>query len=180
MYIHRSGLIYLAHPKTASTSTMRVLLNAGFVKPNRHDRHSTLYKDGTITPDNREKFYVFTTVRNHFDAAVSWAFMKKRGGGWNLDLFKRALDPGSNPYIKEHSLWWMHSDDADRILKFESLQEDLDKLFTEYQIPVAKLPMENVTNARGSRAYREFYNDTTRAYVEERFKDELEKFEYTF
>lgn len=160
MYVHRaSRLVYLANPRTGSTSTAKALMEIGFEKVGKH--HEACEMD----PDH----VTFAVVRNHWDAALSWVL------AYNLPVSVKSLEEAlRNEYITENRMWAYHKPDI--LLRYEDLETGLnDILFT----PV-KLPRENVTYNRFGRDYWRFYDRETRDYIGNRFKDEIEEMGYRF
>lgn len=185
MYIHKARrLIYLAHPRTASVATAAALAHLGFVKLEPpSDHHSRLWDEGSpVSRDNRSTWRVLTTVRNHWDAVVSWTFrrFKTRKAGdilWDVKLLETALD---NRWISGERLWWLHSDDADTVLRYEALEEQLRQVLAEYDLRLPSIPWLNGSRNRPDREYRQFYNPQTQDYVARRFAGEIERFAYAF
>lgn len=68
---------------------------------------------------------------------------------------------------------------ADRILKFEQLQDDLDTCLDARHIPRVELWRGNVTENR-DRDFRTYYSEASRQLVYRTFKDDFDKFGYTF
>ena len=177
MYIDRERkMIYLAHPRTASTATAAFLQTIGF-EPS-HGHHSMMWSPGCpITEDERGEYEVFTTIRNHYDTLVSWFHVYLDTALTELPIieasFYRSLDP---KYVKPHSLWWMHMPDADVILRYETLDEDL-SLLLGLDVEV---PFKNVSRRRGDKHYSAFYSERAREHAEARFSEEIERCGYDF
>lgn len=186
MYIHREArVIYLAHPRTASVATATSLLHVGFCKLEPpSDHHSRLWDQGTpVTPENRSQWTVLTTIRNHWDAAVSWAFkrFKTRGGEphlWGLAAYHCAFE--ANHWVQPDRMWWLHADEADVILRYETLEEDLGRALASCGVRMPTLIQHNVSRNRRGRSYREFFDDDSRGYIGDRFASEIERFGYAF
>lgn len=187
MYYHlEKRLLYLAHPRTASMSTASALCNgSGFEKAVPGDHHSPLWENGTARPFSKEErgaWIVFTTVRNHWDAAVSWRYKKRylreHTGLWDGGMWRLLFE--ANHWIKPGNMWWLHSDEADVVLRFESLERELGELLANHGIPFDGLPEDNITPGRTTREYRPFFSEHGRDYIGERFRNEIEKFSYTF
>ncbi len=184
MYYHRKArVVYLANPRTASQATAAALLTVGFKKAVPGDHHSRLFEVGPVTPANRDDWWVFTTCRNHFDAAVSWVFAKHQGEPpeWNVDAFRNAFD--GNPWVGLDTLWHRHpftSTVIDEFFRFESLEADLARMLPPRGIAVPELPRINASPGRNGAPYQRFYSPETRAYVAERFETEIAAFGYRF
>lgn len=188
MYIHHDAhLIFLAHPRTASMATATALKSIGFEKLDPpSDHHSRLWAEGTpFNFDNRSKWTAFTAVRNHWDTVISWLFRRYSGRAnpeppsFNQDALESVLDK-SNHWVWPHRLWALHADDADVILHYEVLEGELNALLAGHDLGPVSLPLENVSENRGWRAYQMFYSPDTRAFIAERFADEIEALRYHF
>ncbi|MBT3193114.1 MAG: sulfotransferase family 2 domain-containing protein [Verrucomicrobia bacterium] len=68
---------------------------------------------------------------------------------------------------------------ADRFLRFENLQADLDTCLDSHNIPRVELWRGNVTENR-DRDFRTYYSEASRQLVYRKFKDDFIKFGYTF
>lgn len=197
MYFHKEArLIYLAHPRTASMATANALKSIGFEKcgGNHHirlwDRCSPLperlsdpipYGENLVTEENRNEWYVFTTIRNHYDAVISWVFRRWRGRvkhGFEVKHFVEALD--HNGWVGENSLWSLHSYDVDHIMRYENLQKEFDSVLRLGGLPKTIIEPYNVSEGRKGRHYRDLYIEETKEYVYHRFMDEMLMFGYTF
>ena len=179
MYIHPSKyLIYLAHPRTASASTAEALTKIGFEKPPGRDHHCRLHGPGSpIPPELRDEWIVFTTIRNHFDAAVSWGYMDSNNPStipWSKGFFKRALE---TPWVGANTMWFHTESDA--FLRYENLLEDLEIFLGGFDLELPELPHLNASDRKGKH-YSEYYDFESRDYVEKRFQDELRHFGYKF
>jgi hypothetical protein len=186
VYVHReSKLIYLAHARTASVSTSTALIHSGFERLDPpSDHHATLWTKGSpVTKDNRSEWLVFTTVRNHWDAATSWTFRRHRHGKgpyqWTVDAFRHALENG-NRYASGDRMWWMHSDEADVICRFENLDHDLRSVLESRGVSFTPTVPHNITKSRAGRHYSLFFDDESREYIANKFAAEIERFGYTF
>ena len=183
MYIHRKEkLIFLAHPRTGSHAVQKALLDIGFDKTNPGSHHKTLYADGVVNGRNRPEWYVFTTVRNHWDTAISWMAKEYQLWGteqpsWSLKDFKKII--GNHPWVRDGQFWWVH-EDVDVIMHYESLEDDLNEILWEFSLPSVKLSMVNVSPKREGRHYSEFYTETTKDYIWTKFGNEISKFGYEF
>lgn len=78
-------------------------------------------------------------------------------------------DPGGKPM-------------ADFVGRFETLSEDFARVAAEIGAPELKLPERNRTlsSKRGSRHYRDFYDDRLKNLVNQRYEKDVETFGYSF
>lgn len=188
MYVHPDArLIYLAHPRTASVTTGNALKHVGFHKLEPpSDHHSRLWDEGTpVSAGNRHLWTVFTTVRNHWDAAVSWGFRRystrqgRQPREWTIDVLDWVLGE-SNRWVTDDRMWSLHSDDADIICRYESLDRDIGRVLSSRGVQVPNIPRFNVTDNREGRHYRDVLTPECRDYIAERFRKEIERFGYTY
>ena len=78
------------------------------------------------------------------------------------------------------SLFSRYTDGTDAIMRFEHLQEDLEKVLQQAGVKQhVTVPNFNVTPDR-ERDYRPYYNARTRAIVEARFAEDLRRYGYQF
>jgi hypothetical protein len=118
-------------------------------------------------------------VRNHWDTAISWVFGKPFKQYHELEVTIPALEYSLNtPYTKGNTMWGLHEPDIE--LRYEDLPWALNDVLEVWGLPAVKLPRENVSEARKCSHYRTFYDHETREYVNNRFKDEIERLGYKF
>lgn len=120
---------------------------------------------------------MFTTVRNHWDAWVSWwGYSSRDGEQFDRDFIDRILTRQTKYYPDPHRLWGLHSPFADRIVRFEDLQAGLDDVWGG---PVP-LPHHNISKKRERRPYHEFYTPKLRSWVARHYAEEIEELGYSF
>jgi hypothetical protein len=167
-YYHRDrNIAYLAHPRTASTSTGRWLQErVRFERWGTH--HGKIDQIRDLAPDA----LIVTTVRNPFDTLVSWALYQE------AELTPEWLEAWEanevNGYVKPGSLWWLHGEAASVHLRFERLTDDLSALL---DMPV-DLYHDNPTKGRTPDGWRSFYTPEARTWVEEHHAEELARYGY--
>ncbi len=181
MYFHREArLIYLAHPRTASIATADALQKIGFEM--MHEHHGRLRcLPIADEPNLRTNWYAFTVVRNHFDTAVSWVFRRTHGRREiTKEVYEQMLTSPGNRWVELHTMWHLHSNDADFIIRYENLEEELNCILQSAHLPKVELKKKNVSVGRDGRHYSEFYNSQTRDYIENRFGNEIRRFGYEY
>lgn len=181
MYVHREArLLFLAHPRTASNATHRALTQQAGFEPSP-DHHGRIGSDQwpSLGVELDDSWCVFSTVRNPFDALVSWRFMRQiPGDRWGAewwDLLMRYLEPWVEP-----GRMWFHADDCSRILRYESLDADLNDVLVGRGLGPVELEQWNITRRRPAGPYQDHFDDALRARVEEVFGAEMARFGYTF
>lgn len=75
-------------------------------------------------------------------------------------------------------MYGQYLDGIDEVLRYEFLQEDLDRVLGALGIDPIEIPRRNVTGSK--RDYREYYDDRTRAIVGQAYSLDLERFGYVF
>lgn len=186
MYYHAGArLVYLAGPKTASRATGRALVKAGF---ERRRHHAGPRDDYGGDPIPFEECEVATTVRDHFDALLSWWYSQtfRPGGrkpGEEIDVayLDRVL---ATPYFPRRGEWWgLHRYDADVLLRYENLDTELGTWLLRHGIRPVDLDRTNVSKDRSApedrirSGWRELPGPV-RTEVLTRFYDEIRELGY--
>jgi len=167
MYVHNDGkLVYLANPRTASTSTADALLEVGFEKVGTHHSKNLAgpLGDGWLT---------FSAVRNHWDTAVSWVMAHNLS--MTLESVEQVLD---NEYTSDDEMWAYHSPDI--TMRYEELGMWLNMILVGRGLARAYLPKRNVSVNRAKRHYSELHTPWTRTYIYNRFADEIARLGYRY
>ncbi len=166
------ALSILVRGKFPATSISRI----------RHLRHHSMPDE--IIPALGQKFWnrsqKIVNVRNPFDIAVSFYFFQFRDT-------PRAEVPSFDDWVFTFGFaptlrWITEPDDRLNIIRYESLEADLTKLLKSLDLrPPASVPTFK-TGIRPNDVpdYRSMYTKESRAFMEECFKDYLDRFEYEF
>lgn len=151
------------------------------------------------------KYLTFVTVRNPFESLYSAWYKKKFTYVKLLDdknsfIYKKPGFLKDMLYIKDHEFSdWIVSNYkhlaedntkrhingaylnyAERILKFERLNEDLRQVIEDNNIPYpGDIPIINKTEGKPSN-YREFYTSEAREIIEKTYFLDLKEFSYCF
>ena len=196
MISHNKKIIYIDIPKTGSSSLRNVLLDESCTNyPHSELLNSTVKKAHTrparwknfIDPSKieLEDFFVFTVVRNPFDRFCS--YWRWRNYGCSFDEFVEDTESFDYPHHLDPGRWykpmldWISYDDGtvctDYIGRFEELLETWEHLKNKLNID-EELPHIRATESSGH--YKTYYNSHTRKIVEERFRRDLDYFNYDF
>lgn len=172
MYIHRKKrLVWLANPKTASQSTADALVNqAGFERASRN------HHDGLTKPADKGQYVVATTVRNHFDAVVSWWFHYNQQRPLDAEFIDHIYKSAYFPIFDQ--FWGLHAPASQVILKYERLDEDLNDWLHTHGLPTVELPHMGVSKPRRGMPAKLFIDKQTAKYIRDRFRDEMERYGY--
>ena len=159
--------LFLCNPRTASVATSRTLIEIeGAIEVGPH--HCSLSQvedhDGEI---------VVATVRNPYDALVSW-FMHLPETDFAAFLRTYSHYPflGGDP----PDLFWQCDADT-RLLRFETLQADLDAFLSGLGVAPLQVFEHNVTKTK-TRPWREYYDAEAIAAADERFGHIADKWGY--
>lgn len=194
--------LFIHYPKTGGNSIQTVLekyaddkkykvkshhdLNDMFeIKSSIHpeiSKHSPLRKYLSIMRSTLDDYFIFTTIRNPFDRVVSSYFTlhKKINSDNNEIIFSKDLfyeEIKSMKTLKDFS--YSKKRKIDFFIKFESLQDDFNKVCENLSLPFVTLPKKNISNTYRE-PYQYYYDDFSKKLVEEKFKYEIEFGKYTF
>lgn len=197
MNLNPNKLVFVHVPKCAGTSMARSL---------QSNKDHVVYHCATnrgkewltkSNPDNRlrvldfdSSWYSFAFVRNPFDRMVSaWRSKWVSGPTYRKSFleFLHYIDQTDKEFAKSHTYSFLdprqklfNEDGTQRVNfigRFENLKQDFDSVCAIMSIGKITLSHEN----KGSRGlYQEYYNEEARAIVTERYKKDLEKFNYEF
>jgi hypothetical protein len=144
--------VYLANARTASKATRNALFTIGGSAVLRAGHHV----HRVALPSELQKLQAVTTVRNPYDALVTW-YIKRRDASDNQSFARFLAEPAE----RTHNTAWAYPDsvfvhhDADVFLRYETLQDDLSFFLELHGLPPVQLPKDNITNDK--RHYRSYY-----------------------
>ena len=186
-------LIYLAQPRTGSTSLSGWLIRNGLaerVQPSWPlpwgDHHGINY---TILQEKKAKGWKsLTFVRNHWDYAVSFYFEHRRDRKVSFEHFLKKEFPALTWHVPQHTglprgmerwnthgkLFWLLPQHATYTFRFEEFPANLVPLFGD-----EILELENVNPSQRD-CYQAYYTDATRAWVERQYWREIQKYNYQY
>lgn len=180
MILHRDArIVYLSHPRTASTSTEQALISVGFeFVAHKHAQLIDAPRWMNLPETERAEWEVWTTVRNPYDALVSWWFAVHYNHPRICPEWVHKILEHDPKYMMDGRLWRLHGKDATTVLRFETLPGDLERELDRIGLPIPDLPRRNPTTGRRGRPYQEFYDAETRDYVRWRIPEDFEEFGY--
>ena len=179
MYIiEKAKFCYIANARTGSQAVRDALLNQTEAELiGSHHTTPDDHPDIEIGPD----WTVCSTVRNHFDAMISWYFKIERTpkAMAPLDVFLPRFC-GNNPnFVKDGRLWWHGESYVNTFLRYEWLEADLNQALVKVGLNPVDLP--RVTDSkRGGQPYQVFYKKATARWVGSYFAAEIAKLGYKF
>ena len=177
MYLHEeTGIVYLASERAASRSVAKALQSIGFKQEGAH--HDGPDQGYELIPGQP----VITTIRNHWDAMVSWWY--------NLRMYEKETRPtliwltrhvSRNRYLFRPGSMWRHAQIPGAVaVRFERLDEDLNRVLRTFGLPQVDIPEVGVSHERERRHYSTYYDSETRLFVRWAFGPEIERFDYDF
>ena len=178
MYVLENILGFIAHPKTASVATQAALRTIGAVSIGNHHEVDVHLCQRILDAGG----VILSTIRNPFDLLLSWYFHgRKRNNALTTKPFTEWLREflrNPNHYVRQglfFGLPW-----TNRVLRFETLQQDFDAVIREFTGNPLRIAPANVSEERAGRPYQEFYDDGTRRLIEDHFGAELQEHGYVF
>lgn len=187
---HQHKIVYIAIPKTGTTSTENYLKK---VLPNSkngvYHKHIKA-KDIKKRLPNYDEYFKFAVVRNPYDWYVSWYTYRQRPNSnfkTNNMTFIEYLN--RKPPSKVHPDQFDFISDnsgkiiVDKIIRYEDgVENEINKLLKSrgIQIPTTLMPKKNISHKRKNRPYREFYNDKSIQLVKKLQPKTLNYFNYAF
>ena len=185
-YLRRHRAVFIHIPKTGGISIRDGVFKGQYEGPSF----------GGI-PDTWEYDIAFCFVRNPYDRLISaWKMFTEgtsRGGvenpGLTLEDFLRIVTDDRIVYdhrrstyeerIRHHTIPQTHPFNclqlADLIGRFESLQDDFDRICRRLKIGPVRLPVLNVSRHRQS---MEYFSDESRCLVQEYYRQDFEQLGY--
>lgn len=162
---------FLAMPRTASRACGAALERIGGIAVGQHHEIGNTIQEGDL---------VMSTVRNHWDWFASYWHLNGCPG--NFSRFVPRLCHESrwinrNPTCTERRLFWNYVPLSTGILRYERLLHDLNDTLLAHGFPTVEL--EQVGDAK-PQPYQSYYDDTTREYVQSRFRKEIARYGYEF
>lgn len=157
----RDKLLFLAHPRTGSTSVRSALLAMGgeYI----HPHHAGFWDDVVQSRYRGEQ--VVSVVRNPYDAIVSWWCKRGMTRGMTLHDWVPSFHNGN--FTRQGRLFY-HAHLSDLVLYYE---DDLSESFG------LDVPLLNVTHNK-VKPFQEYYTQAAIDAVNKRFGKEIEELGY--
>ena len=179
MYVIRDKkFVFLAAPRTGSKAVAKALLE---------QRGAILIGSHPTTPEDHPEYEigkdwtVCSTIRNHWDAMISWYF--------KIERLENAMTPlikflphfcANNPsFVRDRKLWWKTTTQSNTVLRHEWLQADLDVALVKAGMAPAELTPVFDSKRIGT-PYQVCYKRPERLWVQDYFADEIERYGYKF
>ena len=169
---------FLAAPRTGSKAVAKALVE---------QRGAILVGSHHSTPDEHPEYkidsdwVVCSSIRNHWDAMISWWFkIERRGRMAPLAVFLPRFCANNHNFVRDGKLWWdtMPYNNTE-LLRYEWLESDLNNALVGLGLPPVNLPV--VTDSkRNGRPYQAFYKSATASWIARYFAKEIEQYGYKF
>jgi hypothetical protein len=157
-------LVFLEHPRTASTSIREALRKIGGQPVKRHS---------FIKARSDEKTMV--VVRNPYDILVSWwLIVGEREGYRSFRHF--LLESRHRELMTKNGELFYYSDHADFVLHYETLARDFLMVLNTLGLPKVDLVRRNKTAKK--MPYHHYYTPETVKIVQDIYGEELERYCY--
>lgn len=207
MICHRYRTIFIHIPKAAGQSVETVFLTQmGLSWNNRgpllmrensdpklgpeklsHLFASEYYKRDHVAKIDFDDYFKFAIVRNPWARLVSeykFAVPRKSGVSFADFIFKHFPPAGMSDRRRHVEPQWKFVCDAkrqpivDKIIRFETLSDEIGPLLEGIFGKSVPFPTRNISTDK--RDYRSFFDEKTRAFVDDFYRDDIELFEYEF
>ena len=201
---HKYKFIFIKTHKTAGSRLEAYLLpfckEDGIIDTRKFQSHRPAYSAKEMVGEAVWNSYTkICPVRNPWDKMVSLYFWRTRKRPFYYHLLRLIRGKHPRPLEQRVSfeeliirkkqrnnldkrIMFISEDWEDYFfIRYEHLHEDLELLCQNIGIPYDpnKLPQKKV-GYRDGKDYRKYYNETTRKIVADAFKEEIEKFDYSF
>ncbi|WP_438964785.1 hypothetical protein [Winogradskyella sp.] len=123
--------------------------------------------------------YTFCTVRNPYDRVVSmFSHLKKvdKNMPSNTDFKKFVFNYADYDTFMKPASRWFNDGDVDYVMRFENLAQD----FKDIQAKLNTNRKLIHKNAAPHNNYSMYYDNEIRDFISEKFKGDLERFNYSF
>jgi len=200
MFFHKElGLGFGCEPKTGSRIVRDHLEARDFIRIGGHHQspEDILMRNRPSVGNNEvwwgEHLHYCSAVRNPFDLIHSWLAPKIHRGQITTIGIKQIED---SFHHKRNRIHFPHEDRFFRhllikpraripFLRYETLREDLDRLFKEYDLPPIidwKINHQYLTTykARGDKAWRKVWEPEAAEWFSNKYRFELETLGYSF
>lgn len=177
-------LLFLAQPRTASMAIGELLTEQlGGRRVGRHHSVPTEHPEVEIKSD----WIVFSTVRNHWDAILSWHYKAVRGPRKSLDFYLTREVRRLRHHFKalpngQFELYHRYLPLSTHVLRYETLQYDLNAVLALRGLGPVTIPLANNSVDRPQVPYQEVFDaePELRDRVGAMFADEIERLGYRY
>lgn len=170
----RGKVLVLAHPRTASTVLRNAILEQGAMLINPH--HVGIDHPEVVKHHRGEP--VLTVIRNPYDMLVSWWFVRtfNRPHRPTLTEFVKTFRDQKENFIRGGKILY-HTPAADIVLRYESLDQDLNPALVGCGVEPVVLPHSNRTGGK-DKPWQSYYDQAAIKAANDRFGEEISSHGY--
>ena len=189
MISHDPKFVFIHVPKAAGSSIESSLQRYSAVPIRFEDNGNAVLANKHVTAaqvrnaygERWHDYYSFAVARNPWDRVVSNYFYLRQIGHQRVEGIG---SPGD--WVKKDMVWclpvshYVVADGeviVDFLIQYDSLQEGLDQVCDRLDIPRVRLEK---TNRSSHDHYRDYYDGESRERVAELFREDIERFGFTF
>ncbi len=197
-----TNLTFLRIPKNASTSIYTFFGFANTIRNEYLDAnnskylnifepsHCTLQEAKELLGDDVAELPILSVIRNPYDRMVSmFFFAKKHNLGQLYDISLDTFDEFVEGFYKlSKDLNFFHAktqcdyikgSDNVTVCRFENLKDDISKFISDNNLPFNMSDFQKL-NSTEHNSYKSYYTDKTKNIVKNMWKDDLDRFSYSF
>jgi hypothetical protein len=165
MINHEKNLLFIHVPKTAGSAITYTYPDCFEVPGPGVNTHRRI-EDFDVDPG---KYWKFCVVRNPWEMVVSWYAWHRSHGDKRKSMEVAAFKVDTPRFFGAERM--------DAVLRFETLQKDLDRMLERFKIE--RRPLRQMNKSEHG-DYREYYTDRLREIVADRFAWEIREYGYEF
>ena len=193
MISHKYKCIFIHIPRCAGSSMEKAIVNKSWYYYEKSTKHILASTAKKIYKDYWNDYFKFSFVRNPWDRSVSltryggFYGCKIEKGKLNLNNSKHLIvDPRSKSRFDKKSFidnavyLNIIDEEIDFIGKFENLKEDWRFVCNSIGMNEKKLNNHRHYKSFNKNHYSRYYTDSTKQWVSERYKKDIERFGYKF
>lgn len=192
MYAHKKAKIaYLAHPRTASTSTCAGLRRQkGFTSTTTHHMTPVEAENKLDAPfrgvDFSDSWIVMSTIRNHYDLLrsefVNTNYHERDEPRITPEVCDRLID--TSIYWRRNlpapwSQLFYHVPFCTDLLRYERLEDDINEILNKRGLGSVELPSINVTT-QTDKTYKDLFTKEGRRWVKYNYGVEMNRYGYAW
>ena len=169
--------MYLCEPHTASRSTRDALMTLETSRETSTYHHINVARalhNHYLTLEQAREYFFFTTIRNPHDLLVTKWFVSNHQ---RHDFFK--FIRGHVKTMKEDTLFWRFHREVNTFIRYERLEEGLNKILSRLGAPSVQLPYKKEYKTEGKGKWRDEWSARMARWAREHYPD-IDRYGYLF
>ena len=169
----------------SSTQNVRELVRRVRFNNRKHKNANNAHQ---VTPSQYQEYLKFTIVRNPWARVFSWyhnvirdAVHRQNHGIDENCTLPEFLQRFAGKGMLQPQTYWIKDFSGDipldHILRFENLEAEYKQVAQKLNLPETELPSKNKGRTQ---KYHEYYNSEARDLVSRLYREEIERFDYSF